>query len=727
MSDFTGTPVNKYLPERIGKLAELSYNLWFSWHSQARKLFKLIDAALWEDVYCNPVLFLRRVCPQKLDTVAQDPQYLVQYDQLIASFDQYMSAEKWFQKQYPWNTKHQIAYFSAEFALHDSLPVYSGGLGVLAGDHSKAASDLGLPFVGVGLLYKQGYINQRVDNQCWQQAEYSNLDFSEMPVKPAVGDDGQDIIVSLTLPHRTLFIKIWQVQVGRICLYLLDTDIDLNNSEDRLLTGQLYGGDNEMRILQEIILGIGGVKTLRAIGINPSAWHINEGHAAFLCVERVRELVAQGVALTTAKETVKATTLFTTHTPVPAGHDIFDTNMVDHYLHQTYSDLGMERAEFMELGQAAGEGDDSFNMSLLAINLSGYKNGVSKLHSAVSRKMFQHAFKYIPLEEVPIYAITNGVHTKTWLAQEFADLFNQYLGGNWADNMADAQIWQRVEDIPNDQLWAVHQNLKQKTINYTRKVVKEQWLRNQESLETVLGIADFLKPEALTIGFARRFATYKRADLIFTDKQRLEQLLNNNERPVQIIFAGKAHPQDQQGKEMVKKICRISKEEQFKGKILFLENYNMQMATHLVRGVDIWLNNPRRLEEASGTSGMKAGINAVLNFSILDGWWPEAYNGQNGFAVGTEKTLACTEEQDRADAAYLYALLEEVVIPTYYEREQGLPLKWLAHMKACWRTITWQFSTERMVQDYTEKFYMQCINNYSKMILDYKLASERTG
>ncbi|MBM7856079.1 starch phosphorylase [Desulfohalotomaculum tongense] len=699
--------VNPKIPQRIGRLQELAYNLWFSWNPEATDLFEMINPDLWEDVYHNPVKFLLNVNQSELDAAAGDSVYLEYYDRVFNNLDRYMDEEKWFQKHYPDHNGQVIAYFSAEFGLHESLPIYSGGLGLLAGDHTKAASDLGLPFVGVGLLYKHGYFTQRINSEGWQQAEYPGLNFSEMPIKPVSGENGREVIIPLEFPGRTVFVKVWKVNVGRAVIYLLDADIVLNSREDRMLTGQLYGGGNDMRISQEIILGIGGVKALRAMGITPFAWHINEGHAAFLCLERMRELVSQGVPLATAKEAVKSSTLFTTHTPVPAGHDIFDSGMVERYLQPLYNEIGMNRDDFMKLGR--NEGSEGFNMTVLAMNLSGYTNGVSKLHGRVSRKMFHHVFKPIPLEEVPIDYITNGVHTKSWLAQDLADLFARYLGEDWYKNISNEQMWEQIENIPDDLLWEVHKKLKERTITYIRENLKEQRRSNKESIKQIMEVDNYLDPEALTIGFARRFATYKRATLLFRDKQRLARLLCNPERPVQIIFAGKAHPADQPGKELIKQIYDISSEEPFKGKIIFLENYDINMARHLVQGVDVWLNTPRWPMEASGTSGMKAGLNGVLNCSVLDGWWPEAYNGQNGFAVGEDKQYHSEEEQDRDDAYYLYAVLEEQVVPSYYERKNGLSPEWMMRMKSCLCTITWEFSTERMVKDYVQKFYVNCI------------------
>lgn len=723
---FKAVTVNPKVPERISRLQELAYNLWFSWNPQSTLLFSKINADLWEHVYHNPVKFLIYVQQQDLDRAAGDEQYLQAYDQVFTDYDRYMNEEKWFQKQYPHHNGQPIAYFSAEFGLHESLPIYSGGLGLLAGDHCKAASDLGLSFVAVGLLYKHGYFSQSLNNEGWQQAEYPSLNFAEMPIRPVLDEEGKEVIIPLDFPNRTVFVKIWWIKVGTIAVYLLDADIQLNSAEDRMLTGQLYGGDTEMRISQEIILGIGGVRALRALNIHPSAWHINEGHAAFLCCERVREHVRKGIPLATAKESVRAGTLFTTHTPVPAGHDKFNSDMVERYLQHIYGEMGMSQDDFMKLGS---DGKSSrFNMTMLAMNLSSYTNGVSKLHGLVTRKMFKDQYKSIPTEEMPISSVTNGVHTKTWLAPALAKLFNDYIGPDWDKDIANQEIWQRAQDIPEEELWKLHRALKEKNIKYVRENLKKQRRRNMESIKRIKEVDEYLDPDVLTIGFARRFATYKRASILFSDRERLVRLLNNPERPVQMIFAGKAHPADEPGKELIKLIYDASNEEEFKGKIIFLENYDINMARHLVQGVDVWLNTPRWPMEASGTSGMKAGLNGILNCSILDGWWPEGYNGKNGFAIGEQKEYSSTEEQDRDDALHLYSLLEDEIVPCYYSGEGKWSPDWMAKIKECLMSITWKFSTERMVKDYTNNFYANCLSRRIEFQNNnYELASHING
>lgn len=725
---FRTVTVSPQLPERISRLKELSYNFWFSWQPKALELFERINRDKWQELNHNPVKLLLEVSPDDLARMAVDQEYLNLYDQVMAELDQYMNNQTWFAEQYPDLAGKTIAYFSAEFGLHESLPIYSGGLGVLAGDHCKAASDIGLPLVGVGILYKQGYFTQYINREGWQEAHYPFQKYNEMPVRPALTEDGREVIIPVDLPGRVVYLKVWQVQIGRIKVYLLDADITLNSDHDRGLTAQLYGGDRETRISQEILLGIGGVKALRYMGINPAAWHINEGHAAFLCIERLRELVQAGVPLATAKEAVRASTIFTTHTPVPAGHDTFDPDRVHRYFNHYYGLLGVDRDSFMNLGWDPKS--HSFNMTILAMNLSAYCNGVSQLHGNVTRKMFHYLFDPIPVEEVPVFSVTNGIHTLTWMSRELRELLNSYLGTAWHGNISNPEPWHAIGNIPDRELWGLHKSLKKKTINFVRSILQKQKTRNQEAAENIAEVAEYLNPEALTIGFARRFATYKRATLLFRDKERLARIFSDPERPVQIIFAGKAHPADRAGQELIKYIYDISQEEPFKGKIIFIENYDMNVARHLVQGVDVWLNTPRWPMEASGTSGMKAAVNGVINCSVLDGWWPEAYNGENGWAVGRETGYRTEDDQDRDDAFHLYSVLEDQIIPAYYNQTDGYPKEWVDRMKNSIRTITPQFSTERMVKEYTDRFYSQAVrrgeeftaNNFqvASQVQDYK-------
>ncbi|MQL52916.1 alpha-glucan family phosphorylase [Desulfofundulus thermobenzoicus] len=696
------------LPDKIARLGELARNLWFSWHPPARELFRQINGPLWEEVRHNPVRFLLNVRQDELEKAARDSDYLDLYNQVMNELDNYLTAPAWFDREYPQHAGQVIAYFSAEFGVHESHPTYSGGLGLLAGDHCKSASDLGIPFVGVGLLYKSGYFTQRINREGWQEAHYPYLNFYEMPVKPITNPDGSELIVSVELPGRTVYLKVWQMKVGRVVIYYLDADLSRNNMQDRTLTGQLYGGDRDTRISQEIILGIGGVRALRALNIHPRAWHINEGHAAFLLLERLRELVQAGVPVDVAREAVRAGTIFTTHTPVPAGHDVFSAEMMEKYFGQWYEQLHMDRETFLGLGW--DEEQRVFNMTLLAMRLSSFCNGVSKLHGEVTREMFRRFYPGIPLEEMPITSITNGVHHLSWLAPELQALFDRHLKNGWRNNICRPETWVNVAAIPPDELWAVHCQLKEKMIRIARDNLRGQRLCNQEPALRIREVERYLDPAALTIGFARRFATYKRANLLLRDRERLARLVSDPQRPLQIIFAGKAHPADRAGQELIKQIYELTNQEPFKGRIVFLENYDIALARTLLQGVDVWLNTPRRPLEASGTSGQKAAVNGVIHCSVLDGWWPEAYDGENGFAVGEIRAYPDEDIQDQDDACSLYALLEETIIPMYYDRDRrGVPRAWVELMKRSLQTIPPQFNTERMVKEYCRLFYVPAV------------------
>jgi len=696
------------IPERIHRLNELAYNLWWSWHPRAQALYRELDPELWERVDHNPVKLLRGLAQERLNAAAASPEYLALYDRVMEDFDAYMqSPSTWFSQQHPEAKDELIAYFSAEFGLHEALPIYSGGLGVLSGDHCKTASDLGLPFVGVGFLYPQGYFKQHIDSSGWQQASYEKINFSEVPARPALDDNGQQVMISVELPGRTIYARVWHFQVGRVSLYLLDTDVARNAPADRELFARLYGGDHEMRISQEIMLGIGGVRALRALGIRPTAWHMNEGHAAFLVLERMRELVAQGVPFPVAREVVMASTVFTTHTPVPAGHDTFGFDLMDKYFGSFWPQLGIDRETFLQLGRYDYPWGPQFSMTVLALRMSGRRNGVSQLHGEVSRRMWQSIWPETPVEEVPIGAITNGVHTESWLAPELAALFDQYLPSDWRQRLDDPETWERVSEIPAESLWGIHLHLKRRMIDFIRERVRSQRLRHGESVRQVAAVDDLLDPDALTIGFARRFATYKRATLIFRDLDRIRALLSDPDRPVQIIFAGKAHPADEPGKKLIQRIHQLSQQPEFQGRIIFVEDYDMNIARYLVQGADLWLNNPRRPNEASGTSGQKAAANGILNCSTLDGWWPEGFNGKNGWAFGETREFQDPDMQDEADALALYATLEQEVVPLFYDRDEaGVPHGWVQWMKEAIRSVAPRFNTRRMVREYIERMYL---------------------
>src|SRR5579884_1174985 len=698
------------MPTRISRLYELAYNLWWSWRPEARALYSRLDPDLWEAVGHNPVRFLSEMQPQKLEQAAENAEYLQQYDSALRDFDIYMHPrpeDTWFSRTYPELTDKIIAYFSAEFGLNESLPIYSGGLGILSGDHCKEASDLGLPFVGVGFLYPQGYFTQRITRDGIQEAFYEKLHFSEAPAVPATDPNGNEVMINVDLPGRRIYAKVWKLQVGRVPLYLMDTDVAPNAPGDRELSARLYGGDREIRISQEIVLGIGGVRALRALGISPAAWHINEGHAAFLTLERCRELVAAGLSFNEAREAVSANTLFTTHTPVPEGNDTFNYDLVDKYFSSYWDKLGLTRDQFMEIAREDHGWGPIYGMTVLALKLTGLHNGVSKLHGQVSRKMWQFLWPGTEVDEVPIGHITNGVHTFSWMAPEMIELFRRYLDDDWGRYVDDQEFWNRtIPGLPDEALWKTHIQRKEMLIAYARHRLKQQHLRLGEGTFQIAELERMLDPNAFIIGFARRFATYKRATLIFRNVERLHRILDNPDRPMQIIFAGKAHPADEPGKALIEQIYRLSREA-FKGKVVFLENYDIDMARYLVAGTDLWLNNPIRPYEASGTSGQKAAINGQPNCSILDGWWAEGYNGKNGWAIGEEREYHDPDVQAEADSISLYNLLEEEILPTFFDRgANGIPHRWISYMKEAIRTCTPQFSMRRMVKEYTNNYYV---------------------
>ena len=699
-ADLLFTPV----PPRISRLRELAFNIWWSWHPEAQELYRQIDPELWEQDYHNPVDFLRDVRERRLVAAAADPAYLQQYDQVLISFDRYVGAQDtWFARTYPELQGNTIAYFSAEFGLHESLPIYSGGLGVLAGDHAKEASDLGLPFVAVGFLYPQGYFRQRLDASGWQEAIYSKLDFADVAASPALTPDGHEVVVEVELPGRTIYAKVYRIQVGRIPLFLMDTDIHPNSPQDRELSARLYGGDQEMRVAQEIVLGIGGVRALRQMHINPTVWHMNEGHSAFLVLELAREQVLKGVPFAEAIGQIRHHSVFTTHTPVPAGNDAFPLPMIEKYFWQYWSQLGLNRDEFVNVAIQQQSWGPTFAMTVLALKASDRHNGVSKLHGHVARGMWQWLYDGKSQDEVPITSITNGVHTATWLAPEMRRLFEAYMGKDWEDNIDDLAMWQKIAEIPDDVLWQTRQSLKKQLVAFARERTRTRYLR----LGTPPAVWPVLDENAFTIGFARRFATYKRATLLFKDQERLKAILNRWDRPMQIIFAGKAHPADDPGKLFIQQVYQMSQQPGFIGKILFIEEYDMCVARALVQGVDVWLNTPRRPYEASGTSGQKASLNGAPNLSILDGWWPEAYNGHNGWAIGEEREYSNLDEQDWNDSQHLYRLLENDVLPPFYERgSDGVPHGWMTLTKEAIATVAPVFSTRRMVKEYATRLYM---------------------
>jgi starch phosphorylase len=709
--EFLTSPSQKFdLPKRISRLSELATNLWWSWHPEAAHLFGRLDYDLWERLGHNPIRILNEVGRTRLNQASKEKEYLELYDAVFKSFDAYFSKETWSQKTHK-ELKKPIAYFSMEYGLHETLPIYSGGLGVLSGDHLKEASDLGLPFLAIGFMYAQGYFNQRITEDGWQEALNNPLNFDHLPVS-LVTKDGKAVTVSFDFPDRKLTAQIWEVRVGRVPLYLLDSNVESNSDYDRLLTARLYWSDLDRRIMQEVLLGIGGARAIRALGYDPVVWHMNEGHAAFLTLERIREQVASGSTFAPAADKTRGQNVFTTHTPVPAGNDEFPLYLIDKYLSNYWSELKLTREEFIDVAKHNHPQGDMYSMPVLALKLSGGSNGVSELHGEVSRDMWQFLWGDRSVKDVPIQHVTNGVHTRNWMARRMNNLLEKHLGADWYDNLDDHELLEKIDQIPDSELWGVHLHLKRKLSFYLKERVRDRWTHGGFHPVQVVASGVLINPYALTIGFARRFATYKRASLVLSDVERLLELINRPNMPVQIIFAGKAHPADDPGKKLIQQVYRTVKKAETGGRIVFIEDYEMNLARYLVQGVDVWMNTPRRPYEASGTSGMKAAINGVPNFSVMDGWWCEAYNGKNGWKIGNEEKYASNEEQDAADAEDLYTTLEHHIIPKYYNRNPKdlMSPDWLAFMKDSMKTVIPQFSTRRMVKEYVEKFYIPALN-----------------
>ncbi|ULL18426.1 alpha-glucan family phosphorylase [Paenibacillus sp. H1-7] len=714
------------LPLEIERLPELAYNLWFSWNDDALDLFARIDRERWDQILHNPVRLLLETDPAVWESMSRDEDFIQHYQRVMKHWDAYNNEATWFQKTYPDHLQHTIAYFSAEFGFHESLPMYSGGLGILAGDHCKSASDLGIPLVGIGLLYKKGYFNQKINAEGWQHAEAMSYDFSRLPILQVVTDQGDPLIVDVPMADRTVKLNLWQVLIGRNKLYLLDADHEANSPWDRELTAQLYGGNQDIRIAQEILLGVGGVRALRALELPTAVYHINEGHAAFQGIERIREQLESGVPFHVAVEVIRASSVFTTHTPVPAGHDAFPPSMVEYYFSSMFSKWKEHKQAWMKLG--LDNAKPLFNMTHLALNTAALRNGVSKLHGQVSRNMFRSFHGSIDEKEVPISHITNGVHMKSWLAPELKELFDRFLPGTWVSNQTNSDLWRAIDIIPPESLWEVHMQLKERLLRYARANLREQRRRNDLPAEKVEEVRGFLSARALTIGFARRFATYKRANLIFNDLNRLDRIVNNPDRPVQFLFAGKAHPADHPGQEVIREIYRVSQMDRFKGKIVLLENYDIHLARYLVQGVDVWLNNPQRPYEASGTSGQKAAMNGAINFSVLDGWWEEGFDGSNGWSIDGNND-ADSSTQHRENTESIYRKLEQEIIPLYYNQGQ-LPVQWVSRMKRSIQSLTPAYNTDRMVMDYTNLTYIPTLrrtlsfiaNNYDTVtkVADFK-------
>jgi starch phosphorylase len=691
------------LPERIKRLEDVAYNLRWSWSPSARGLFKAVDRTLWMTTHHNPVKVLVKCRPEKLAQRAEDPSFLQWYDAVVEEFDLYMKNEQtWYRGQYP-DKSGRIAYFSAEFGVHNSLPIYSGGLGILAGDHCKSASDLGIPLVGVGFMYPQGYVQQKVGVEGWQQNYYEILDWTSSPVRPALMENGERCVLKLEVGNWPLHVAVWRVDVGRVPLYLMDTNVEGNEPRDRDVSGRLYGGDRAMRLRQEIVLGIGGTRILKALGIQAEAFHVNEGHAAFLLLERIREMMSSGASFEDARRRVAESTVFTTHTPVPAGHDVFEEEVIDEYFKDYRETLNLGVEEFFELARVPGR--KGWNMTALALRLAGRFNGVSKRNGEVSRKMWVPLWPDRKPEDIPIGHVTNGIHMPTWLSQNVAEVYSTYMGKDWHERQDDPGYWAKVDSVPDEELWNVHLECKGSLLDFLRRKTRQRWMADRTDASQVLAGGALLNPHALTVGFARRFATYKRATLIFKDMERLKKLMLDPWRPVQFIFAGKAHPADDSGKQLIQKIYQLAKDPELGGSIAFVEDYDMHKARYLVQGVDVWLNNPLWPLEACGTSGQKAAVNGVPNLSILDGWWEEGYNRANGWAPKTTAGLS-DEERDRADAENMYGLLEEQVIPLFYDRNvKNIPAGWVRVMKESIKTVAPEFCANRMLKDYVRQLY----------------------
>ncbi len=700
--------VNPKIPPRLERLEELANNLWYSWDHATRMLFSRLDPRLWEAVGHSPKEFLKRVDESILINAAEDRVFLANYNNILSTYDSYHYELPKQNLKTGLQAQDQVAYFCFEFGFHESLPIYSGGLGILAGDHCKAASDLNLPFVAVGLLYRQGYFFQTIDNQGNQKVNYTDADFENLPVTPVLREDGSDVRVEVALPQRKVIVKVWQAKIGHVTLYLLDTDLLENSPQDRYITHQLYGGDKTMRIEQEIILGIGGVRALQELGVKPTVWHINEGHAAFMILERVRELVQSGLDFSSALEAVAVNVVFTTHTAVPAGHDHFSDDIMQAYFETFYQDLKITREEFTALGHVPGSAD--FNMTILALHGSRTHNGVSKIHGNVSSEICREVWPQIEADENPMSYITNGVHVPTFLAQEWSDLFDHHLGHEWRNKMRDIEYWSCIHEIPDHLFWSVRQTLKSQMLYGIRDRLALQNSRNHGSdahLDRLFKLADPTNPNILTLGFARRFATYKRATLLFQNLDWLRKIILDQERPVLIIFSGKAHPADIPGQDLIRRISQVAHLPEFEGRLLLVEGYDLRLGRRLVAGVDVWLNSPIYPLEASGTSGMKAGINGVINLSVLDGWWGEGYDGTNGWAIkpGPENMEAVLRDTEESQA--FYEILQDQVAPLYYNRDKfGYSPGWVKMAKNSMATLIPQYSSKRMVDEYVRNFYL---------------------
>lgn len=711
--------VSPSLPRHIEALRDLAYNLKWSWNHDTIELFRRLDADLWETTGHNPLLMLSLLDQQRIDEVAKDDGFLVHFERVRKDLKSYLGNKKtWYHKNYGAPGEPVIAYFSAEFGITECIPIYSGGLGMLAGDHLKSASALGLPLVGVGLLYQKGYFHQYLNPDGWQQESTPENDFYNMPIRLVHNEREEPLKIAVEFPGRKVFAQVWKAQIGRISLYLLDANVAENSEEDQDIGDQLYGGDTEMRIKQEILLGIGGMRALNALGIEPEVCHMNEGHSAFLGLERIRAIIERhGLSFKEAREIAAAGNVFTTHTPVPAGHDYFSPELMKKYFEDYHPLLGLTFNELLGFGRLNPfDEKEPFCMTILAIRLSAFRNGVAKLHGKVSRKMWQGLWPHVPQDEVPIGHVTNGIHSNSYISKEMAQLFDRYLGEKWREQPGEKDAWKGVRDIPLVELWRTQEIRRERLVAFTRRRLTAQFRRKGASAAEIQAAEEVLSPDALTIGFARRFATYKRAALLLRDEERLKKLFSDPGRPIQIIFAGKAHPKDEPGKELIRRIVHFARQEEVRLHMVFIEDYDVDVARYLVQGVDVWLNTPIRPREASGTSGMKAAVNAALNLSILDGWWDEAYAPEVGWAIGRGEDYDDPELQDKVESAALYDILEKDVIPMFYERgRDGIPRRWVTMMKNSLDKLSPVFNTNRMVREYTEKFYMPAAERFRRL------------
>ncbi len=721
--------VSPSLPPQLEPLRKLAYNLHWDWNVETKDLFRRLDRDLWESSRHNPVLMLGTISQQRLQEVAEDEGFLAQMERAARQLDNYLNERNWYRKHRGKPQSQECyAYFSAEFGLAECLPIYSGGLGVLAGDHLKSASDLGIPLVGVGLLYQEGYFSQYLNADGWQQERYPINDFYNMPVHLEKDASGNELRIAVDYPGRTVYARVWRVQVGTVPLYMLDTNIEPNNRYDHDITDRLYGGDLDMRMHQEIMLGIGGVRMLKALGLNPTCYHMNEGHSAFLALERMREFIQHdGLTFNQAVQVVKASNVFTTHTPVPAGFDLFPADKIMHYLGHYANTFGLSREEFLALGREnTGDLESPFNMATLAIKMASFVNGVAKLHGAVSRVLFKNLWADLPVDEVPVTSITNGVHARSCVAKSTQELYDRYLGPSWASALPDNALWERVKSIPDEELWRNHERCRSELVVFVRERL-QKYLRDRAATPVEIAKAqEVLDPNILTIGFARRFATYKRGTLFMRDVERIKRILQSKDRPVQFVIAGKAHPQDIPGKEVIREIIHFIQEQGMEHNVVFIPNYDINVSRFLVSGCDVWLNTPRRPREASGTSGMKAAMNGLLNLSILDGWWDEADYVHTGWPIGGGEVYEDPTYQDDVEANALYELLEKQVVPLFYDRDaEGIPRSWVAKMKDAIRINCPFFNTARMVGEYASRAYFPASDrNYTMSADRYAAAKE---